>query len=324
MKGTRRLGGGVAHHHAPALAPDGERLLFAAGDGAEAAWVLADRRGRVARVLPGPAALGGAAIASDGALAFTRALRPAPEIWYTPAETLPAVRLLGGDGARYADPAFSPDGRTLACTVATDGAPARILLVDVERGARRELPRGDDGGGTREDARPAFSPDGATLFFVGRTGGEWAIYAQRSDGSAPPARLCSGRAAAPVSPGLLVVERPVAGDPSGAARLVAVELDGGDAGRERELDSDADAREPTIAWGVARPRIAWVTLIDGRRELVAARLRGVTLAGERVADHEDGAAHEDGDGDGDEDQDDGDHDHDHDHDDRLVATGGHS
>jgi len=304
MKGPRRLGGGVAPHHAPALAPDGERVLFAAGDGADAAWVLADRRGRVARVLPGPA-LGGAAIAVDGALAFTRALRPASEIWYTPSEALPPVRLLGGDGARYGEPAFSPDGRTLACAVASDGAGVRLLLVDVESGARRELPRGDDGGGTREDGRPAFSPDGATLFFTGRIGGEVAIWAQRSDGSAPPARLCAGRAAAPVTPGLLLVERPVAGDADGAARLFAVELEGGEAGREREL-SDEDAREPTVAWLVGRPRLAWVTRIDGRRELVAARLRGVTVAA-NDSDEDDQELDDDAEDD----------------DDRLAATGGH-
>jgi hypothetical protein len=288
-KGARRVGAGVIAHHAPALSPDGTRLLFAVGEGGDSAWVLGDRRGRVARVLPGPA-VGGATISSMGALAFTRAVRPASEVWWAPSPSLPAVRLLGGDGARYSAPAFSPDGRTLACVMATDVA--RLVLVDLESLTRREVVRGDDANGTRDDARPTFSPDG-TLLFVGRTGGEVAIYCQARE--MPPERVCSGIAVAPVLPNLIVVERPVAGDPTGASRLYAVELERGQVARERELCDD-DAREPTVAWAGARTRLAWVTLVDGLREIVVARLRGVTTSAHEDPAHE-GDDHDDGDDD---------------------------
>ncbi len=169
----RRLTAGYAHHRSPAFSRDGKLLAVAVGRGDDASWVVVDRRGRVARSLQGPAA-GTASFAPDGSLAFERRFGATSEVWLTPGGDAPAVRLLGGDGQAYREPAFSPDGARLACVVA-DGPDARprLLIVHLADGRRHEV--GADP--ARADARPGFSPDGAELVFEGTLGDDRAIYA---------------------------------------------------------------------------------------------------------------------------------------------------
>src|SRR5436309_6168692 len=73
---------GLQHHRRPALSPDGRWLAFAAGEGADAWWVVTDRRGHLARVLGGPA-VGGASLGPAGQLAFGRRVGDTSEIWMT-------------------------------------------------------------------------------------------------------------------------------------------------------------------------------------------------------------------------------------------------
>src|SRR6185369_12623209 len=96
----------------------------------------------------------------------------AGEIWYTPGGASPAVRLLGGDGGDYHEPALSPDGTTLAF-VRRDADTSHLFLLDVKRGGRLALPADPQ----RKDAWPSFSPDGQELFFEGQVGAEAAVYA---------------------------------------------------------------------------------------------------------------------------------------------------
>lgn len=74
--------------------------------------------------------------------------------------------LVLSQGAELADPAWSPDGETIAVTTYNTDVPG-ILLWDADRpgvAARLELPEG-------EAYRPSFSPDG-----------EWILYTLRKDG----------------------------------------------------------------------------------------------------------------------------------------------
>src|SRR2546423_317126 len=58
-----RLTAGVVHHRSPCWSADGKWLAFIA----ETAWVMVDRRGRVARVFEGPPHARGRAVPKSGA-----------------------------------------------------------------------------------------------------------------------------------------------------------------------------------------------------------------------------------------------------------------
>jgi hypothetical protein len=296
LRAARRITGGLADHRRPAWSLDGERLAFAVGGPRDAVWVVTDRRGRVARTLPGPAA-GSASFGPDGAIAFGRASGGCGEIWYTPGGALPAVRLLGGDGGDYHEPALSPDGTTLAFvrressrpSPSPDGAgkgdadASQLFLLDIKRGGRLALPADPQ----RKDAWPSFSPDGQELFFEGQVGSEAAVYAWAFAGGEVVRMTPEGtisRRPAPLSLDLVVVEREIPGDGAVRRKLVLVDCAGM---RERDLSSDGpiDHCEPAVARVQSgKVRLAFARRdSNGRYEICQARIKSITLASDLSA-----------------------------------------
>jgi dipeptidyl aminopeptidase/acylaminoacyl peptidase len=278
LKGERRLTAGLVHHRWPAFSRDGQWLVFAAAGGHDATWVLTDRRGRVARTFDEPAD-GGASFGDAGTLAFGRRAGATSEIWLTPGSGAPAVRLLGGDGRLYREPAWSPDGQTLAYAAADDDkTPTRLELLDVPSGKRRVLLHD----GRRAAARPAFSPDGTELYFEGSLDGDVAVFAQRLDGGDAVRVTAAGaisRRPAPLSHDLLIIERPVDG---GATHLVLIDRI---TVRERDLTPDgAEHREPSVLrTRSGKFRLAYIAMTESpsgeprRFDVCVARLRGVQI-----------------------------------------------
>lgn len=130
----------------PALAPDGRRLAVTEDDG------------------DGAADLELVTIPTQAAAPQTPA-RPT-------ASARPAVAFLS-QGADLADPAWAPDGRTLAVTTYTTAVPG-ILLWSADRlGVAERLDELPDG----EAYRPSYSPDGRWLTYTLRRGGRNDVHA---------------------------------------------------------------------------------------------------------------------------------------------------
>lgn len=127
----------VSWYLGPALAPDGRRLAIIEDDG-------------------------------DGAadLALFDVSPPPPGVSRGGGQATPRRATALSQGAELADPAWSPDGRTIAVTTYNTDTPG-ILLWAVDRpgtATRLRLPEG-------EAYRPSYSPDG-----------KWLIYTLRSQG----------------------------------------------------------------------------------------------------------------------------------------------
>jgi Tol biopolymer transport system component len=290
LKDEKRLTAGLVHHRWPAFSHDGRWLAFAASSGHDATWVLTDRRGRVARTLDGPAD-GGASFgaAGDGSqLAFGRRAGATSEIWLMPGGGAPPVRLLGGDGRLYREPAYSPDGTQLAFACGDDASGRTHLeLLDISTGKRTSLTHDAH----RSDGRPAFAPDGE-LYFEGTTDdGDVAIYALSSPGIDGGGRReimrvtvtgAVSRRPAPLSHDLVLVERQLDG---GGTHLVLIDRR---SVRERDLTPDgAEHREPAVLkLGSGKIKLAFTALTaaaDGeprRFDVCTARLKGLTLVDE--------------------------------------------
>jgi Tol biopolymer transport system component len=260
-----RLTAGVVHHRSPSWSADGKWLAFTADN----VWVLADRRGRVARVFEGPPD-GGASFSPSGAFAFGRR----GEIWMSPGGGAPAVRLLGGDGGRYRDPAFSPDGNLLVMAHSPDGGPrTRLHSLEVATGVRQRLTPD----APRYEGRPAFSPDGSLLFFESDDGGVHVLdWATRQVSRATP-EGASFRSPAPLSSELLVAERQ---EGEGAPRLALIDWK-----KQRSrplLPGDAEERDPAACHTQkGKVRLAWSSLGSGegkrRSDIAIARVHGVEV-----------------------------------------------
>jgi hypothetical protein len=287
-KEEQRLTAGLVHHRAPAWSEGGRWLAIRIGDH-EPAWVVVDRRGRVARALPGIAE-GGASFAPDGALAFGRRMGDEEEIWLATTPASPPVRLLGGDGRDYRHPAFSPDGTQLAFASAEPGETrSRLHLLTLASGERRALPMAEG----RSDQWPAFAPDGSELFFEGHlTDGEIGCWGLRLADQAlervsPPG--VSTLHPAPLSSELLIAERLLAGE----ARLVLIDRR---EVRERELSLTdltlRDLREPAVCRSHSgKLRLAFSSMAQDasalkRYDVCVARLRGISLDEEAPLDEE--------------------------------------
>jgi dipeptidyl aminopeptidase/acylaminoacyl peptidase len=125
-------------------------------------------------------------------LGFTNDRRPHVLVVDALAEGAEPVQLTRGD-YDHGDPAWSPDGRTVAFVSARhetrdEDAASDVFVVPAEGGDPTRVTATD-----LAVARPAFSPDGGTIWFcgaptdlAGRTTGLWSVPA---DGSAAPRRL---------------------------------------------------------------------------------------------------------------------------------------
>ena len=200
-------------------------------------------------------------------LGFTNDRRPHVFVVDALAEDAEALQLTRGD-FDHGDPAWSPDGRTVAFVSARHESRDEDALSDV---FVAPAAGGDALRVTATDlavSRPAFSPDGATIWFcgvpadfAGRTTGLWSVPA---DGSAPPARLTDperfdhepafGGGVLP----LLVDEEAVTtvSMDRGATMLLRFPVDGGQPqvllGGHRQVQ-DYDARGGVVAAVVSHP-----------------------------------------------------------------------
>ena len=177
LRERRRITAGIEHHGWPSWSPDGQLLCSALGTGHSSMWLVTDRKGRVARLIEGPVD-GGASFGPDHALAYGRQVGATAEIWLMPSIDGAPYRLLGGDGRLYRDPAFSPDGSTLAY-LADDGPAAvdgtlRLWLLDLAKNETTlllsELSWGPVSPEPVRISRPRWSTDAQYLFFEGSKG----------------------------------------------------------------------------------------------------------------------------------------------------------
>jgi hypothetical protein len=159
----------------PALSPDGRRLAFLSErSGMDVELWLADAEtGEVVRRIvrgtnfdPHFASLDFIASAGsfspDGSqLAFTALRTGRDVVAIVDVDRARVVRELPLAGiGELSNPAWSPDGRTIAVT-GTVGGISNLYLVDLESGAVRQLTTGRNA-----DLMPAWSPDGRRLAFV--------------------------------------------------------------------------------------------------------------------------------------------------------------
>lgn len=227
LRRVRRITAGLVHHRAPTFSGDGRFVASRLGEGPDSYWVVVDRKGRVARVLEGPAE-GGASFAPDGSLAYGRQVGATTEIWQLPslsalgamvgagcggaAEGAAPRRMLGGDGRLYCDPAYSPDGRFLCYTAddGQDGVARKLWLYDLLQDEHKILVSALDKGEALI-RHPAWSPRGDCVYFEASVSDGSAIYVWHLGTSAVDCLTEPGyRRPAPLGDGLVLGERVLA------------------------------------------------------------------------------------------------------------------
>jgi TolB protein len=102
----------------------------------------------------------------DPLLGIGRGPGPTAELYLVAVDGPGPTRLTAEPGVLHWGPAWSPDGRTLAYTLARPPAPGELVLADPDGTRRRPLAAGQAFG-----YLPAWSPDGARLAFIAQAGG---------------------------------------------------------------------------------------------------------------------------------------------------------
>ncbi len=257
LRRIRRITAGLVHHHTPTFSQDGRFIVSRLGEGAESFWAIADRKGRVARVLEGPAE-GSASFAPDGSLAYGRQVGATCEIWQLPTLNSGSGaprRLLGGDGRLYRDPAYSPDGRFLAY-IADDGllgSMHRLWLLDLANEEHHLLCA------ELQAAHPIWSETGDCIYFEAMVGAASAIYCVAPSGQALTRLTEPGyRRPAPLCTGLLLGEQTDA-TTDGESQLVLLDHRSAEktAHAEVPLALQRCARDPAVVRRKKSVLVAW-------------------------------------------------------------------
>jgi hypothetical protein len=255
LRRVRRITAGLVHHQGPAWSADARLIASRLGEGSESYWVVVDRKGRVARVLEGPAC-GRASFAPDGSLAYGRQVGATSEIWEMPSGGGAPRRILGGDGRLYRDPAYSPDGRYLAYTAddGQDGAARRLWLLDLVHDDHRLLV-----GEPLRVSHPAWSRSDGRLYFEATPDDGGAIYCASPTSSEIERLTAPGyHHPAPLSPGLLLCEHSGSdADPNAASALLLIDHRQKDVPPQVRSILGEGAREPAVAWSKQSVLLAW-------------------------------------------------------------------
>ena len=177
-------GGATAPDRHPAWLPDGRTILFAsARSGRTGIWRVPALGGSPSLVVEDA---DDPAVSRDGTLlAFTRPGPTGyPRVWVAPLAAPATARRLTSDEDglwEHADPAFSPDGRTICFSDFRD-----LWTVGVDGGRPRPLTTAK-----AFDSDPVFSSDGSTVTFASRRDRVGAIWSVPAEGGAP-SRVTTG------------------------------------------------------------------------------------------------------------------------------------
>ncbi|AHG88692.1 WD40-like beta Propeller containing protein [Gemmatirosa kalamazoonensis] len=105
--------------------------------------------------------------------------------------------LTPSDDSRFDDePAWSPDGRTIAFVRTGGASMGDLWLVDADGGDARALMREEEP--PFDQRSPTWSPDGALVAYVshheiiGNRAGDWQLYTVRADGTGVVRRTSTG------------------------------------------------------------------------------------------------------------------------------------
>ena len=192
--GRLRLTNDGATEEHPRFSPDGERILFDRrridAGGAEMCLVAA-LGGDVTVVLAN--AVHGAWSPDGSRIAFIQ-IDPAGKaiaLVTAKADGSDARTLLTADGVHPSlrNPAWSPDGKTIAVVRGTGGAAGEIWLTSETGGDLRRL--SNDRGAAVFSDEPEFTTDGRSILHASNRGGATNIWSQPLDGGAP-VRLTTG------------------------------------------------------------------------------------------------------------------------------------
>ena len=187
---VRRLTDNLDQDKTPAWSPDGRRIAFTSDrDGNNEIYVMNDDGTGVTRLTNSPAFDWEPSWSPDDQrIAFTSNRDGNWELYSTlapsPLGTSAGVNADGSNIVRLTNsaaydwqPAWSPDGKTIAFTSDRDGH-WQIYVMNVDGTNVRRLTNS-----AGDDRDPAWSPDGQRLAFVSTRDRAWEIYTMRPDGS---------------------------------------------------------------------------------------------------------------------------------------------